>query len=464
MAKRLSTFSFILARTNKLLLKTPFFLKDFFLTRRWYFSMGGCAVLFFLSFFFPLLFTLAVLATISVITVTIADYILLFAGRGRIQASRAMPVRFSLGDENELSVELSNMYPFSTRVHLIDEQPVQFQERAFNRHIHLNARSRNTLKYELRPVTRGEYHFGHILCFVTTIAGFVQRRFAAGEEATVKVYPSYHQLRKYQLMALSDVPVHGAKKVRRLGHSMEFEKIKDYVQGDDVRTINWKASARRGDIMVNTFTDARQQLIYCLIDKGRNMKMPFEGMTLLDYSINASLALLNVALLRQDKAGLITFSQKISDVVPADRRSGQINLLLEALYKQETDFKETDFEALLGGIHRRLTQRSFLLLFTNFETYSSLERQLPYLRRLASRHLLCVVFFRNTLLKELHETQPDTTEGIYIKTIADRFDFEKRQIVKELRKAGILSILTTPQQLSIDVINKYLELKARQMV
>ena len=263
---------------------------------------------------------------------------------------------------------------------------------------------------------------------------------------------------------MSENMVFGAKKVRRLGHSMEFEKIKEYVQGDDMRTINWKASARRGDVMVNTFTDARQQLIYCFIDKGRAMKMPFEGMTLLDYSINAALALLNVALLRQDKAGLITFAQKINDIVPAERRNGQINILLESLYKQQTDFKETDYEALLAGTHRRLTQRSFILLFTNFETFSSLERQLPYLRRLASRHLLCVVFFQNTLLKDLGEKQPDNVEGIYIKTIAERFDFEKRQIVKELRRFGILSILTTPQNLSVDVINKYLELKAKQMV
>src|SRR5690606_33151492 len=117
---------------------------------------------------------------------------------------------------------------------------------------------------------------------------------------------------------------------------------------------------------------ARQQLIYCFLDKGRAMKMPFDGLSLLDHSINAALALLNVAMLRQDKAGLITFSQKVNEVVAADRRSGQLNLLLEALYHQETDYKESDYEALWMGTHRRLTQRSFILLFTNFETMSSL--------------------------------------------------------------------------------------------
>ena len=426
--------------------------------------MTGCVLLFFMAFFFPLLLLPATIITISVIALTVADYIFLFFGKGTVQGNRIIPPRLSLGDDNPLTISLVNTFSFRLHVTVIDEQPVQFQERHFRRHDSIAPRGRVNISYTLRPVSRGEYTFGHILCYATTLLSFVQRRFSIGAETPVKVYPSYLQLRKYQLMALSENMVYGARKVRRLGHSMEFEKIKDYVQGDDIRTINWKASARRGAVMVNTYTDARQQLIYCFIDKGRSMQMPFEGMTLLDYSINASLALMNVALLRQDKAGLITFAQKINDVVPAERRSGQINILLEALYKQQTDFKETDYEALLAGTHRRLTQRSFILLFTNFETYSSLERQLPYLRRMASRHLLCVVFFQNTLLKNIHEMQPDTVEGIYIKTIADRFDFEKRQIVKELRRYGILSILTTPQQLSVDVINKYLELKAKHMV
>jgi len=190
----------------------------------------------------------------------------------------------------------------------------------------------------------------------------------------------------------------------------------------------------------------------------------YTGLTLLDHSINACLALLNVALLKQDKAGLITFSNTVNDVIAADRRPNQLQLILETLYKQETLFKESDYEAIWSKIHRSITQRSLILLFTNFETFSSLERQLPFLKKIAQRHLACVVFFQNTLLNEIHNSNPDNIEGIYIKTIADQFDLEKRQIVKELRRHGILSILTTPQSLSVDLINKYLELKARQMV
>ncbi len=440
------------------------YIGDLFVDRKWYLLAGGCVILLFLSFFVHFLFQPVLAFTVAVLGLTVVDYLLLFVVKGSIKAEREVSARFSIGDENPVSCVLSNSYPFKVKVRVIDELPVQFQVRDFERLVIVPFKSACQLDYSLRPLSRGEFGFGYMICYTASPIGLLNRRFKAAEPVTVRVYPSYLQLKKYQLLATTGSAMPGVKKIRRLGHSLEFEKIKDYVQGDDVRTINWKATARSNNLMVNTFTDARQQQIYCLIDKGRNMKMPFEGMTLLDHSINACLAILNVALLKQDKAGLITFSNKINEVIPADRRNNQLHRVLEALYKQETEFKESDYEAVWSLIHRAVTQRSLMLLFTNFETFSSLERQLPFLKKIAQRHLACVVFFQNTLLKEIHESNPDTMEGIYIKTIADQFDLEKKQIVKELRRHGILSILTTPQNLSVDVINKYLELKARQMV
>ncbi len=442
----------------------PRYIGDLFLTRRFYALMAGCAVLFIASYFLPLLFTPACFIAPAVLLFCLADYYLLFFSGGSVRAERNMPQRLSLGDDNPIRIRFENSYGFIAGIELIDEVPVQFQERDWRRKFRIAYRGRKEISYLLRPLSRGSYSFGNLVIYASSPLGLLQRRFRAAGETELRVYPSYLHLRRYQLMAQADTSMAGTRKVRRLGHSLEFEKIKNYVRGDDVRSINWKASARSGDLMVNTYTDARQQLIYCYIDKGRAMKMPFDGLTLLDYSINAALALLNVALLRQDKAGLLTFSNKVNDLIAADRRSGQLNHLLEALYKQETAFQESDYEALWFTTHRRITQRAFILLFTNFETMSSLERQLPYLRSMARQHLLCVVFFENTLLREIQDTHPDTVEGIYIKTIAERFSFEKRQIVKELRRHGILSILSTPQNLSVDVINKYLELKARQMI
>lgn len=442
------------------------YIGDLQVSNRWYLLLAACMVLFFVSFFFSIMYRLVFTATMLIFFFTLVDYVLLFIVKGSVTGHRIMASRFSIGEQNTIDLTIVNAFPFKIHGFLIDELPEQFQVRDFHLDFHVALQGRSKASYDLKPLSRGEYVFGDLICYVSSPIGLLQRRFILEEGREIKVYPAYQQLKRYQLqlLATSTNASSGIKKVRRLGHSLEFEKIKDYVPGDDVRTINWKATARSSNLMVNTFTDARQQQIYCLIDKGRNMKMPFEGMTLLDYSINACLALLNVALMKQDKAGVITFSNKVNDIVAADRKNNQLYTIIETLYKQQTEFKESDYEAVWIAIHKRITQRSLILFFTNFETYSSLERQLPFLKKIAQNHLVCVIFFQNTLLEEIHSSNPDNIEGIYIKTIADQFAFEKRQIVKVLRQHGILSILSTPEKLSIDVINKYLEMKARQMV
>src|SRR4029450_13032201 len=183
--------------------------------------------------------------------------------------------------------------------------------------------------YSLTPLSRGEYDYGNINVFVKGPLQLVSRKFVFPAAKTIKVYPSYIQMRRYHLLAVSNrLQEAGIKRVRKLGHSMEFEQIKEYVRGDDYRTINWKATARKKDLMVNNYTDERSQQIYCLLNKGRTMKMPFEGMTLLDYAINASLVLSNVALVRQDKAGLITFAENLDVFLQADKKSHQMKQLL----------------------------------------------------------------------------------------------------------------------------------------
>jgi uncharacterized protein (DUF58 family) len=256
----------------------------------------------------------------------------------------------------------------------------------------------------------------------------------------------------------------GVKKIRRIGHSMEFEHIKEYVRGDDYRTINWKATARKANLMVNHFEDEKSQQVYSVIDIGRVMKMPFEGMSLLDYAINSSLVISSIAMNKHDKAGIVTFSNKVNSILPAERQARQMQKIQEVLYNLKTDFLESDFEILSSSILKKINHRSLVLLFTNFETLNALQRQLAYLRRLAQTHLVIVIFFINTELFELIDKPTNNVEEIYFKTIAEKFAFEKRLIVKELARYSIQSILTTPQNLSVNTINKYLELKARGLI
>ncbi len=424
----------------------------------------GLTASFLLAFAFPFLFGIAKVASMVFAFLLLADMVLLFRSKG-IFARRDLPDRLSNGDPNPITVYLENRYGFKTRLEIIDEIPFQFQKRDALFEAKLVPNETQLLRYELRPTKRGEYSFGAVNVLVRSPLGLVKRRFQFSQNKMVAVYPSYLQMRRYELMAISNrLTELGIKRIRRLGHSMEFEQIRPYVQGDDIRTVNWKATARRNGLMVNAFQDERSQAVYCLIDKGRVMRSPFEGLTLLDYAINATLVLSNIALLKQDKAGVITFSEVIGQVLPAERKTGQMQRILETLYKQKTRYLESDYETLYAHVRTHVRQRSLLLLFTNFETLSAMRRQLPFLRRLAKTHLLIVVFFENTETSLLLRKPADNTEDIYLKTIAERFFYEKRRIVKELEQYGIQSILTAPKDLNANTVNKYLELKARGMM
>ncbi|MFI5185922.1 MAG: DUF58 domain-containing protein [Chitinophagales bacterium] len=437
-----------------------FFSQSFYLDKITYYIAGSAVVLYIFSYFIPVLYDVASIILVLLGIALLVDGLLVFGKESALRARRITAERWSNGDENKVVLQIQNNYSFPVSIYIIDELPPQFQERNWYRRERMERNGETQIAYALKPVARGEYSFGDINVFVKGPLQLVKRRFVFPAAVTVKVYPSYIQMRRYHLLAVSNrLQEAGVKRVRRLGHSMEFEQIKEYVPGDDYRTINWKATARKKDLMVNNYTDERSQQIYCLVNKGRTMKMPFEGMTLLDYAVNASLVLSNVALVRQDKAGLITFAENLDAFLQADKKSTQMNLVLETLYRQQTRFLEADFEKLYSVIRNRITHRSLLVLFTNFESMDSLQREMPSLKLIAQYHLLLVVFFENTELKQLTENKAVTMEDIYIKTIAEKFAFEKRLMVKELHKNGILSILTSPQNLTVDTINKYLELK-----
>nr|WP_262920469.1 DUF58 domain-containing protein [Hanstruepera flava] len=396
--------------------------------------------------------------------ILIIDIILLFKQQG-ISATRILPEKLSNGDDNPIEINLKNSYNFNVDLKLIDELPFQYQKRDFEIATSLNKSGDKKITYALRPLERGEYHFGNLNVYVTSPIGLLSRRFQFGNKAMVPNYPSFLQLKKYMLIAFSNkIFEFGLKKIRRIGHTMEFEQIKDYVAGDDIRNINWKATAKRNQLMVNQYQDERSQPIYSVIDMGRAMKMPFNGLSLLDYAINATLVISNVALKKQDKAGMFSFSRKVTDKVVAERRPSQMNQIMETLYNLNTDFAESDFSRLYIDIKRSLNQRSLLLLYTNFETLDALHRQLPYLQAIAKNHVLVVIFFENTELSQFIKQPAHKTNEIFEKTIAEKFIFEKKLIVTELQKHGIQSILTAPEDLTINTINKYLEIKARGLI
>lgn len=439
--------------------------QNLFLNARFYWLLMGVIGLFVLGTFSTVFFTLGLVSLAAFVVLVVLDLVQLYGREKNVTTMRVVGDRLSNGDHNPIQIVVTNKYQIPLRIRLIDELPVQFQRRDLDWRFAVEPGDSATVQYTVRPVRRGAYVFGALHAFASTRFGLIARRFSTAANIKVKVYPSYLQLKRYAFMAFDKrLQDSGLKRIRKLGHTMEFEQIKEYVPGDDTRALNWKATARSMKPMVNQYQDERAQPVYLVIDKGRLMRMPFDEMTLLDYAINASLVMSYIAIRKSDKAGIVTFAERFGDIVKAGRRNNQMYLILETLYNQQTEFLEADFERLYVGILRNVRQRSLLILMTNFESLSGLNRQMPYLKRLSEHHILVVVFFRNTEIATMTEEPAASVREIYHQTLAEKMEYEKNAMVRRLRQYGIYAVLTTPANLTVDTINQYLELKARGLV
>lgn len=441
------------------------FIKSLYIHKQFYAYIALASSCFLLSYWFSSLYAIAWIIVTTLIVLALVDLLILYGSKNTINARRILPDKFSNSDLNPVPISIENKYNYKIYLDIIDELPVQFQKRDFAHRTTVNPKDIYNFDYLVRPLDRGEYYFGHLNIFVSSVLKIIKRRYQFQNEQMVMVYPSIIQMQKYDFLAISNSLTQlGLKKIRRIGHTSEFEQIKEYVRGDDFRTVNWKATAKHAELMVNQYQDEKSQPIYSIIDTGRVMKMPFDGLKLLDYAINSTLAFSNVALKKHDKVGLLSFSKKIETFLPAIHKLTYLNRILEALYNIDTQFNDSDFGLLYAQLKRKATHRSLILLYTNFEHFSALKRQMPYLQAISKKHMLVVILFKNTELDTIINDNAEDIQSIYHKTIAEKFAFEKRLMVKELKKHGIQTILTSPQNLTINTINKYLEIKARGLL
>jgi uncharacterized protein (DUF58 family) len=447
-------------------MKSEFNIFSFHFSKLFY-LLGSISILLMALGYFSLpLLNMGILIAAILCGVVLLDLFLLHLQKQPATSLRHTAARWSNGDPNSLVLDIENRLWFSTCIKIIDELPMQLGDEIREEVIYVSARSTQSIQRQLQPNERGVYEFGDTNLFVRGFFQLVYRHLQVKDATVVAVYPSFMMARRFQLMAITgQLQEAGQRQLRKTGNSLEFEQIKEYTQGDDYRTINWRATARRGgNLMVNQFMDERSQQIICIIDKGRTMKMPFNGMTLLDHAINASLVLSSVALMRQDRAGLVLFGKKVDQVLLPEKQKSQLGHILETLYKQTTQFLNADFEALYSTLRYKVKQRSLLVLFTNFESMYGLQRQMPYLKKISSHHLLLVVIFKNTALKEMVQQEAASIQDIYQQVTAERFVQDKKLMLKELHGQGIPALLTTPEKLTVTVINKYLEMKAKQQI
>jgi uncharacterized protein (DUF58 family) len=439
--------------------------RDLFLSGRFYVGISILIAALILSYPFSFLFPYAKTACILYALLVVIDAILLFNRGVRVDVNRETPTVLSLGDENEILLTLQSKSKLELDAEVIDELPEQLQMRNGSHLLHLSPGVVNERRYQVRPLSRGKYGFGSVHVFLRTRLGLISRRITADVSADVPVYPSFIQMKKYEIRSSARLATaYGVKRVRRVGHSYEFEHIKPYMRGDDYRSINWKATSRRAQMMVNQYEDEKSQQVYCIIDKSRVMHMPFNGLSLFDYAVNAALVISNIVLTKHDRAGLLTFAEAPKSMLKAERGKMQLKKIIDLLYKEKEDAVEANYESLYLAVNKMVNGRALLLLYTNFESMYALQRVIPQLKRLSNQHLLVVVFFENTEITSQIDADAHTISDVYKVAIAEDYRLTKIQLVQELRQHGIMSILTRPDELTVSSINKYIELKSLGMI
>jgi uncharacterized protein (DUF58 family) len=438
-----------------------FLIRASYFRRNFFYALGGLAILFVAGFFHPFFEMAGKAASIAFSLLVLGELVLLFYTDPGVWAERRTAEEWSNGDPNSVRIRVRNLYPLEIGATAIDEAPPATQLRDLRSSMKLVPGEDRTVEYEVTPKERGRYSFGKLNVFAHLLTGMVARRYRFPQEEEVRVLPAFKRMRRYEFLAVSDrLTEMGVRPIRRLGESTEFERIRAYVQGDDRRSVNWKASARRNELMVNEYREERSQEVFSLIDTGRVMEMPFEGMTLLDHAINASLVMSNVAMVKKDRPGLLTFSHEPHRFLQASSDPVQMRRIMESLHDIAPDRLETDMARLYRISRRKIPQRSLLLLYTNIETISGLDRIKGSLAALGRSHTLLVILFRNSELEDLFEKDPKDARDVHDRAVAEQLILEKEHIAHELEKAGVLVLLTRPEQLTVNVINKYLELKA----
>lgn len=396
----------------------------------------------------------------------LGEIVLLYFKKNPLSLDRIVPKVLSNGDTNDITLQYRNSTNQVLKLSIYEDLPDQLQLFTWKKELKIPRLSTVNFKYEINPSERGEYEwFNNYVLLKTNLLQLVARKITFDKHDVVPCFPSFQQFNKLKISALvSNHTQMDGTHVRKLGQSMEFEQIKNYTVGDDIRHINWKASAKQGKLMLNQFQDERSQQIYCVIDMGRNMAQPFDGKALLDYAINASLGLSRTIILMKDKAGLLNFYNDNCSLVKPKSGHLQFRKVNEVLYNIKGSQLDASYELLYKFTRNQLKQRSLLVLFTFFDNPDAIKRNLPYIKAIAKYHLLLLIIFKNTELQKFVNEPAKDTEEIYTKTLAQAMLNEQEIMARELNKFGIITLISEPQNLSINVINKYLEIKRRQMI
>ena len=383
-----------------------------------------------------------------------------------IVITRTFSGRFAVGAETEVSVNIRNAQPHAIALIIKDEYPPQMKLSGLREaKIRIAARTSAALVYGLTPARRGQFEFGQIAVRFLSRLNLVWCQTNVGEATTVKVYPNMRRAREAELKALgarSLVATH--RKTSWRGEGREFESLRDYVRGDELRHISWTATARRGKLTTRQYQIERDQTILIAIDGGRLMTARIEQETKLDSAVHAALALMSAAGRAGDNAGLLVFGRKIKSFLPPSRGREHMDAVLESLYAVEPEMIEPSYSRAFEFIAANSKRRSLVVLLTDLVDEEGSKELLASLKLLRPRHLPLVVTIADRDLRSVVAEAPATVKDLFTQSVAEEIMYLREAALRRVESQGGLALDVTAAALAPALLEKYLQVKERGLL
>ena len=417
-----------------------------------------------LSIWMPGLFLVALLYFAGCCAL-LAGNVLFGTRKDAVQITRMLPPRLSLGVAEPVELRIQNYGHYTLQIQVLDAPPAGWEVTGLPVSVQLRPGQETVLSYEVTPPARGRFHWGDLHVRVEQYPGLAQRQWTVKASDEARVYPDMRDVVRYEtMMRRSRLEEFGIHRSRLLGRGTEFERIRDYTPDDEYRHIDWKATARRNRPMSRVYEVERSQNVFLVLDAGRMMAGRVGKLSKLDYAINAALMLAHVALQGGDRVGLMIVSDTVDAYLPLGKGQAQFKQCVEMLYGVDARLCHVDYRGALEQIAIRCKRRSLVVLFTDLVDEDTSADLVTYLRLLRPTHLPLCVTLQDQGVVSASRTQVETPAEMYQRTVALDLLSERRRVLESLQKLGAVVLDAAPDDLSVSVVNRYLELKYRQLL
>lgn len=397
----------------------------------------------------------------------IADW-LLTPGADGWRVTRIRENRFALAAWNLVEIQISRIggtRPLSVQLRDLPPPTFRLEEETPILHARIPPGETRSLSYRIWPPRRGDYSFGDIYLRWRSVLGFLERSGRYPAQERVQVYPNLEEIRKYDLMLRrSRLTELGLRNSRLRGAGSEYERLRDYQPDDEYRSIHWLATARRGRPVTIEYQTERSQTIVSMLDVGRMMRSPVGAIAKMDYAIQAVLLLTYVAAQKGDRVGLLTFADEVQQWLKPAGGARQFRQMLSTLYAVQGQAVEPRFQSAFSYLSSRQRRRALVILFTDLTGSVTNESLMAGMVRLRRTHLPLLVTLRDPTIEALARMPIGDSNTLHRRTVAGTLLDERELMLERLRQQGVLTLDVSADQLSIALVNRYLEIKARSSI